>query len=312
MRFCCFVNPRSGGKKGEVLIRHLKDLARSPRFHCEVVEIDFQFLAHQVKNALSFDRIVIAGGDGTFSGFLPFLTNSQIPVGLLPLGTGNDLARELRLLEQGAPREPEDWLSFYASAPIRELTVWKAQFKNELEPFLFINYLSFGYDGEVLSHFESLRSRFGWVPRLFGKHGNRLLYLVAGTKALLHPRLPELTLQADSQTRHLAEHRSILFSNISSVMGIGSSHLESSPYDGKLECSALPGFSQYFGLIAPSLRSFPGGFFEPRCFFGESKWRVAGFSGPLWYQYDGEARKLAESSTLTLCPAGTVRMCCDV
>ncbi len=42
-----------------------------------------------------FDRIVLAGGDGTVNLALDALLEMDMPVGILPLGTGNDLARSL-------------------------------------------------------------------------------------------------------------------------------------------------------------------------------------------------------------------------
>ncbi|MBN1237341.1 MAG: lipid kinase [Gammaproteobacteria bacterium] len=39
--------------------------------------------------------IVIAGGDGTVNSALPALIEAAIPLGIIPLGTGNDLARTL-------------------------------------------------------------------------------------------------------------------------------------------------------------------------------------------------------------------------
>jgi diacylglycerol kinase (ATP) len=43
------------------------------------------------------DRVVIGGGDGTLNAAIAGLIDSQIPLGLLPLGTANDLARTLGL-----------------------------------------------------------------------------------------------------------------------------------------------------------------------------------------------------------------------
>lgn len=50
---------------------------------------------------LGFDLVVVVGGDGTLHHLLPHLRDASLPVGLVPAGTGNVLARELRL-----PRDP--------------------------------------------------------------------------------------------------------------------------------------------------------------------------------------------------------------
>lgn len=43
------------------------------------------------------DCVVIGGGDGTLNAALPGLLKTQLPLGILPLGTANDLARTLGL-----------------------------------------------------------------------------------------------------------------------------------------------------------------------------------------------------------------------
>jgi hypothetical protein len=53
------------------------------------------------------DRILIGGGDGTINQLLPRLLDMPAPIGLLPLGTANDLARTLGLpldIEGGTSR----------------------------------------------------------------------------------------------------------------------------------------------------------------------------------------------------------------
>lgn len=43
------------------------------------------------------DRIVIGGGDGTLNGCIKGVKDSGLPLGILPMGTANDLARTLRI-----------------------------------------------------------------------------------------------------------------------------------------------------------------------------------------------------------------------
>jgi diacylglycerol kinase (ATP) len=45
----------------------------------------------------SLDAIVVAGGDGTMAGQIPRALAIGVPIGLVPLGTFNDLARTLRI-----------------------------------------------------------------------------------------------------------------------------------------------------------------------------------------------------------------------
>jgi YegS/Rv2252/BmrU family lipid kinase len=52
-----------------------------------------------VKDALEkgVDLVIAAGGDGTVSGVVAGMLNSKVPMGILPAGTGNNLARDLSI-----------------------------------------------------------------------------------------------------------------------------------------------------------------------------------------------------------------------
>ena len=54
---------------------------------------DFQDLIRQYADRV--DCVIIGGGDGTLNAALPALMDTRLPLGILPLGTANDLARTL-------------------------------------------------------------------------------------------------------------------------------------------------------------------------------------------------------------------------
>ncbi|MDQ2732872.1 MAG: diacylglycerol kinase family lipid kinase [Armatimonadota bacterium] len=53
--------------------------------------------AEYVKASGRFDRIVVAGGDGTINQVVTQLVGTDIPMAILPVGTANSLAREIHL-----------------------------------------------------------------------------------------------------------------------------------------------------------------------------------------------------------------------
>ena len=61
-----------------------------------------------------FDFVVAAGGDGTVSGVSDGLVGSSIPLGIVPVGTGNLIARELHI-----PDKTEAAVALIAGAPRR-------------------------------------------------------------------------------------------------------------------------------------------------------------------------------------------------
>lgn len=97
------VNPqsRSGDERGDEVLAVIREggwvlLGGGP-----IVADEIQDVIERYRLALDpvGDRILVGGGDGTINHLLPLLMQTGIPVGLVPLGTANDLARSLGLPE---------------------------------------------------------------------------------------------------------------------------------------------------------------------------------------------------------------------
>lgn len=63
-----------------------------------------------------YDRVLVAGGDGTFHAAINGLRGSAAAFGAIPLGNGNDLCRSL-----GLPRDPMAAADFLLRAPVSEM-----------------------------------------------------------------------------------------------------------------------------------------------------------------------------------------------
>jgi YegS/Rv2252/BmrU family lipid kinase len=99
------LNPRSrkGDGDGGTLVATIRSAGATL---IEDRPIDVQALPEALRgqgSALdpSSDRILVGGGDGTINRLLPHLVKTAVPLGILPLGTANDLASTL-----GLPEEP--------------------------------------------------------------------------------------------------------------------------------------------------------------------------------------------------------------
>uniref|UniRef100_A0A8C4K3J3 Diacylglycerol kinase n=1 Tax=Dromaius novaehollandiae TaxID=8790 RepID=A0A8C4K3J3_DRONO len=168
-----FVNPKSGGNQGTKVLqmfmwylnpRQVFDLSQEgPRDALE--------LYRKVPNL----RILACGGDGTVGWILSVLDelqlNPQPPVAVLPLGTGNDLARTLNW-GGGYTDEPvSKILCHVEDGTIVQLDRWNLQVErnpdlpqDELEdgarklPLnVFNNYFSLGFDAHVTLEFHESR-----------------------------------------------------------------------------------------------------------------------------------------------------------
>ena len=90
-------NPASG--HGAAIRAAQLAIARLHRRGVEVVEIigdDAQDARHLVGAAIEkgTDAVMVTGGDGVVSNALQVLAQTEIPLGIIPAGTGNDHARE--------------------------------------------------------------------------------------------------------------------------------------------------------------------------------------------------------------------------
>jgi YegS/Rv2252/BmrU family lipid kinase len=122
--------------------------------------------------------VVAVGGDGTAHEVVNGLAGSDTAFGLIPVGTGNDLALAL-----GVPSDPEAALDLVAGAAERSIDLGRFD-----EDSWFVNSLGLGFEAQV-----TLESRK--VQRLSGF----AVYLWAVVRALAGLKCPELTIRVDGE-----------------------------------------------------------------------------------------------------------------
>jgi YegS/Rv2252/BmrU family lipid kinase len=94
------MNPVSGVKDTGNSRKTIEDFCQSQGWAYEIYETKpDDDLRGQVRKQLKqkVDYVLAAGGDGTVAAVVNGLVNSQVPLGILPLGTGNNLARDLSI-----------------------------------------------------------------------------------------------------------------------------------------------------------------------------------------------------------------------
>ena len=201
--------------------------------------------------------VVAAGGDGTVRAVAAALIDSGTPMGIVPLGTGNLLARNLdipltRMDEQlrhalsAAPR-PIDvgWLRL--REPSREedqpSDVAREAYDSD-KGHMFLVIAGLGFDAVmVASTDEELKSRVGWMA-----------YFVAGAQHLNGRRL-RLQIRLDERAPVTVRARSLLVGNCGKLPG-GLTLLPNAEIDdGWLDIAAidtrggLAGWVQLFGEV---------------------------------------------------------------
>jgi YegS/Rv2252/BmrU family lipid kinase len=161
------VNTKS--RSGERLCASLSDLLASRGINplharCETREALPQAI---LDNAGKIDSVVIAGGDGTLNAAAFGLLKSGLPLGIVPAGTANDLARTL-----GIPDDVGGALDVIARGEERRIDIGRVNDQ------LFFNVASIGLSVE-LAHAMSRE-----IKRRFG----RLSYSLAALRVITRAR----------------------------------------------------------------------------------------------------------------------------
>ncbi|XP_057710601.1 diacylglycerol kinase iota isoform X2 [Corythoichthys intestinalis] len=166
-----FVNPKSGGNQGAKVLQMFMWIL-NPRQVFDLSQGGLREALDLYRKVPNL-RILACGGDGTVGWILSTLDelqmNPQPPVAVLPLGTGNDLARTLNW-GGGYTDEPvSKVLGHVEDGSVVQLDRWNLQVeKSGVEPQpedgtqklplnVFNNYFSLGFDAHVTLEFHESR-----------------------------------------------------------------------------------------------------------------------------------------------------------
>jgi YegS/Rv2252/BmrU family lipid kinase len=166
------VNPSSGGGRARKLLPEAE--RELNRWQIPFRTVETRSLEHGVEEARSAadagEVPVVMSGDGLIGQVGGALAGSGAPIGILPGGRGNDLARVL-----GIPREPAGAVAVLAAGNEREIDV------GEVNGRRFLCIASFGFDsecnrianetrfikGNLVYAYSALRAMASWRPATF-------------------------------------------------------------------------------------------------------------------------------------------------
>jgi len=285
MKVLLVMNP-SSGKSAEVPVAELRRAAGADATVVAPRSVE-GFRAEVTAAARGAERIVVVGGDGTLNRAVNAFDYrfASICWGLVPTGTGNDLARTLDL-----PQEPLEALEVALGSETRQLDVGKARGAGVER--LFVNACMGGFPVDVDENAtDGLKERFG-----------PFAFWVAGTRAAR--QLDRTTVTVNG--KELGDCVAVGIGNGRTVGGGIEVFPDADPSDGVLEARAfaVPSAASAAKLIPRLLRGTHDGIDEVVSRRGKTI--HVDSDPPIEFNIDGDLHGLKTPATFEI--AGTLTM----
>jgi len=153
MKLLFIINPGSGNHHinlKEVITAHFK----GKNLEIELFELPDDCSLDKIKTKIDqvrADRVVAVGGDGTLKLVAECLLNTETPIGIIPAGSANGMAKEL-----GIPKELEQALDLVESGRFQKIHV--VQLNDEI----CIHLSDLGFNAYLVKKFDTLPERGMW------------------------------------------------------------------------------------------------------------------------------------------------------
>jgi YegS/Rv2252/BmrU family lipid kinase len=179
--YLLLVNPSAAGGRVRSLLPRVEAALRAREIDFRVVETESVEHGREEALAAAGEGIspVVMAGDGLIGQIGGALAEQQTPLGIVPGGRGNDLARVL-----GIPTEPEGAVEVLATGTTRTIDV------GEIDGRRFLGVASFGFDSGA----NRIANEARWVR-------GKLVYLYAAIRALAAWRPARFSLAIDGDER---------------------------------------------------------------------------------------------------------------
>jgi diacylglycerol kinase (ATP) len=182
------INPISGGVRPDAARARAELASAIVDRHGDPAEV---FVSERAGHARQLTKAAVArgarlvmawGGDGTINEVASALAFGEVPLGIVPAGSGNGLARQL-----GVHRNAADAIRHAIGAEPRRIDV------GELDDRLFVNVAGIGFDAHVASRFNEQGSR----------RRGLLTYAATSARALLTYRPAEYSITTPDTSVHV-------------------------------------------------------------------------------------------------------------
>jgi len=184
------------------------------------------------------DAVLVAGGDGTVRAVSEAMTGSSVPLTIVPSGTGNLLARNLRL----PLTDPAAMIAATFDGDTLAIDVGLAQLRRpdgETAEHAFVVMGGMGLDAAMIANTNSdLKKKVGWVA-----------YVDGAARSIAQAKPFPVVYQVPGHRIHRADVQSVLFANCGSLQAGLELIPEASITDGELDVAILQPRSAFGWLL---------------------------------------------------------------
>jgi len=181
MKICMIFNPYAAHGRAVKLLPEIENYCRSKQIECEIFQTEYRGHGIELVKNLDFnqyDAVVAGGGDGTLfeviNGYYRNPSLQRIPLGILPVGTGNAFARDLHV----ATNQWQEALEIISLRQPRRVDVGK--FITHGETYYYLNILGLGFVSDVTAVAHKLKG-FGNFSYTIGVFQQMLFLHTFGT-----------------------------------------------------------------------------------------------------------------------------------
>lgn len=153
LRLLFIVNPGSGSDETDFTAL-IRDYAKGKPYDLEVFELPDKCSKTQVQAAIdasTADRVVAVGGDGTLKLVAECLQGTSVPIGIIPAGSANGMAKEL-----GIPTTFNEAMERVIQGEPKEIHAVK------INGSLCIHLSDIGFNAYIVKKFDDLPQRGMW------------------------------------------------------------------------------------------------------------------------------------------------------
>ena len=188
------INPKAGSGRAKRVFSEIKQSESYRQIKSKYYFTEYEGHGEEIAKKISKDSsgktIIVIGGDGTIHEVINGLTITDIPIGFIPGGSGNDFARGY-----GIKGKPEQILKQIIYSQ-HTLKFWAGNYSlDSNKQRKFANSISFGFDAEVAktvneSSYKNLFNRIGL---------SSVSYIIGILQVLMHFKPMTITIEVDGK-----------------------------------------------------------------------------------------------------------------